>query len=672
MKNFVICEKPMAGRDIAKFLSQKYNLPQSVDKNLSGFIRLGDEYVVGWCRGHLLALGQPDYYNSEWKQWNKDDLPMIPNKFDLIIPKTKDKSGQFVEDKGLADLLKSINTCFKQASNIINAGDCGREGQVIVDEVLEYFNLLDSKPVERLWVNGLNEDELEKGFNNLKPNSNWRGMYKAGQVRAQTDWLFGMNLSRAITINFKESGINTIFSAGRVQTPVIKMIYDRDMAIKNFKEKEFYSLNTKLSSDNGSVIFNLSKDNEFPSDVLDEEDRIVEKKYIEFLQNEVQSAGSAKVDEVSTKKKEISQKKLFSLSTLQQEANAAFKISASTTLEIVQSLYEKAKMVSYPRTSSNYLPKSQFKEVPDRLKILSKNKDFGGLINQLNGNYYFSKAWDDSKVSDHHAIIPIDFKISTYNGLSDIEKKVYDMITYRYLSHFFNPKTEEETVASVKIADKLFTTSTKRTLDLGWGVVYKENTSNESCSIKKGDVLTISEVTIENKKTTPPAKFNEGTIIGAMTNIAKYLPTENLTEEETKTYKNIFSKTEGIGTEATRATIIDNLKQKDFISSKNNILDITNKGVELIENLEKINMGIIASPITTAKYELLLSEIEKGDLAESEFMREFLDTLNNWVNKIKLNSFTVTKNIKINNSQAKKTNSSGSGNSTKKQVKKGQ
>ena len=646
MKKFVICEKSSAGRDVAAFLSQKFGLNSVADKNLSNFIRLGDEYVVGWCRGHLLALVEASEYNPAWKSWNKDDLPLVPDKFKLEPSKSKTLvNGRYEtkEDKGILDLLKSIKTCFTQADVIINAGDCGREGQVIVDEVLEYYGFLNSnKKIERLWFNGLNYAELDKAFNNLMSNKEKLGMYRAGVVRSKTDWLFGINLTRAISINFKENGINDLFSAGRVQTPVITMLYERDKAIKNFKEKDFYGLSVILSNGKESITGEIVKNDKIQDKYLDEEERIIDKKYIDDIRDEVLNIGNGTIKSVSKKPKEVFHPKLFSLSTLQQECNSSYKISASQTLEIAQKLYEKAKMISYPRTSSNYLPKSQFAEIGDRLKTLSQHGDYKKSIDLLNGNYFTSKGWDDSRVTDHHAIIPIDFKTNTYNQLSDLEKKVFDLITKRYLCHLFPMKKEMEIKAITQVGEYEFSSNSKYVIESGWTVVYDKEVGGSEIKMQEGESVKVENANVSSKKTTPPSKFTEGTLIGAMTNISKYLPTDNLTDTELTTFKNILNKSEGIGTEATRAPLIEMLKDRNFMTLKNNSIDIANKGIELIENLQKINMNVICSPITTAKYELMLREIENGELSEQEFMSDFLTSLNSWINIVKLSKFSTT------------------------------
>lgn len=658
MKTFIICEKASAGREIAAFLGKKYNLSATVDKKISNFIHLGNEFTIGWCRGHLLALIEAGDYNSDWKMWKKDDLPIIPENFRLEPAKIKkmvNGRNQISNDNGILELLSSIKLCCSEAKNIINAGDCGREGQVIVDEVLEYYGILNSgKQIKRLWVDGLNDAELEKGFNNLLENSDKLGVYRAGVVRSKTDWLFGINLTRAISINFKENlGINEMFSAGRVQTPVITILYNRDLQLKNFKEKDFYSLSVVLSNGKESVTGELIKNDQIPDIVLDEEDRIIDKTFIESLQKKVENAKNGKVTSVTKKEKNVNHPKLFSLSLLQQECNSLFKISASQTLEIAQKLYEKSKMISYPRTSSNHLPTSQFEEVSKKLNVLSSNNEYKKIIDLLKGEYFKSNAWDNSKLSDHHAIIPIDFKINSYNQLSDIEKRVFDLISKRYICHLFPPKKEMEIKAITEVEVKNlsnielyeFSSTAKYVINPGWTVAFDKDMGGSDIKIEKGETVKIEKANVNYKKTTPPSKFTEGTLIAAMTNISKFLPTTNLTNEELITFKNILNKSEGIGTEATRAPLIENLKNRNFISLKNNLLDITDKGIELIENLLKINMDEICSPIITAKYELMLNEIQANNLSEDQFMSDFLKTLDSWINKLKLNKFVNNHNF---------------------------
>lgn len=659
-KTFVICEKPSAGRDMASFLSKKYSLKATSNKSMAGFIDLGDEYTVGWCRGHLLSTVEPEEYDPNWKFWDDKHLPMIPVEFKVEPVTKKEKvNGKWVKtkDADILEKLKAIKACCSDADVIINAGDAGREGQVIVDEVLKYYNFLDSKTVKRFWANDNSEDGFEVAWKNMYENKNKLGTFIAGLVRAEIDWLFGLNLTRAISNNFKRAEVTKEqFSAGRVQTPVIFLLYQRDKQIKDFKEKDFYSLSASFTSENETFVGDLIK-NEYllKNDIFDEEERIIDKKFLEDVKQKVLDTKNGSIKSFSKKKKVSEHPKLYSLSQLQQEANKLLKISASQTLEIAQSLYEKAKMISYPRTSSCYLPVAQFNEIQKRVDSLSKSDTYKKLIDLTNGKYYKSKCWDDSKIGDHHAMIPIDFKANVYAGLSELEKKIYDMIVNRYICHLLPPKIEDETTILVKVDEYEFSSKYLKLIDSGWEKVYSINKTNQEdskqkeISLKQGDSAVVVEANVMSKKTTPPSYFTEGTLIGAMTNISRFLPTENLTEEEIKSAKLILNKSEGLGTEATRAPLIDKLKAVSFMEVKNNNIVITNKGIDLIENLLKIGMGVICSPIVTARYEIMLKEIEDGKLTKDQFMKDFIVSLNEWVNLLKNNQFSSSGNYQSNN-----------------------
>lgn len=653
MTTLIIAEKSSAGRDIANFLSKEHNLKLEDKKT---HINLENKYVVAWASGHLLEYQDPHEYDENYAVWKMEDLPIIPQKFILRPVMKKQKEGHKIiisKDDRIEKLLNNLKKLISQAEIIINAGDAGREGQVIIDEILSYFNVRKNKVVKRMWIDGLNDAEIKKSMSRLFDNNEKEGLYLAGLMRSETDWLLGINLSRGVTLKFKEKKVNSSFSVGRVQTTVLKLIYDRYNDINNFVPKEYYDLNTQFINQNGNnVTANLVIDKDKMKNYIDEEDRIIDKKYIHEIKEELEKPiNFAKVTEIKTVNKNENHPKMYSLSTLQQECNKELKIGVSQTLAIAQLLYE-AKLITYPRTSSNHLPESQYAEAIPKLKML---KNFNEVKNIIPEEIYKSSVWDDSKLSDHHAIIPLEYNEKAYNSLSDEAKSIFKMIVKRYICHFYPPKKIIETLIEIDCKGYKFKKTEQDVISKGWSIVYdqKEKTESTVTKFKQNEELTINKnndkflINIETKMTTPPKYFTEGTLINAMTNISKYLPEANLTDKEKAMYKQILSTSQGIGTEATRAPMIENLKMREliYIRPKSQNIDITEKGIDLISNLIEIGLSEICSPIITAQYENLLSKVEKKEMSVDDYKKQFIESLNSSIKILKSKDFTVSKGL---------------------------
>lgn len=646
MKKLVIAEKAGMGKDIASYLAKEYK----VKKEDKGTHIIVGEYVVAWARGHLLEQKEAHEYDEKYKVWSFNDLPIIPEPFELrpVLAKTMvNGKWETKPDAGAEKLLKSIKSLLSTCEIIINAGDAAREGQVIVDELLAFFK--NKKPVYRLWLNGLTETEIKKAFNNLSDNKEKTGLYRAGVLRAQSDWLVGINLSRAVSIKFKEKGLNLTFSVGRVQTPVIKLLYDKHKEINEFKSKNFYDINAKFIDLTGNEIeANLIIDNQLMKDYLDDEGRIIDEKYAKSVKEDLATpVNKANIQSIKNTAKTENQGLMYSLSTLQQECSRLLKITVAKTLEYAQMLYE-AKLTTYPRTSCNYLPESLFAESTQTLKML---KGFNKVANIIPTQLYKTSVWNDSKLSDHHAIIPLEWNESVYNSLPEECKQIYELIVRRYISHFYPPKTYNESTMTITCKSYSFKTTVKSTKDAGWTVVYNTRENNQNFDqFKQGTELNIKRengeflINLLSKKTTPPKYFDESALIGAMKNISKYLDTSKLNEKELAVYKQILNSTQGLGEESTRAPLIEKLKKINlmYVIPKTQSIDISEKGIELIQNLLDMGLEDVCSPAITAQLDQMLSKIETNELSESEYKTNFQNALKNNLKTIDKANFKVS------------------------------
>lgn len=649
MKKLVIAEKSSAGNDIATFLAGEHKVKK---ENKGSYIIVGD-YVVAWARGHLLEQKEAHEYDEKYKFWNFQDLPIIPQPFELrpVMSKTMVKGKwESKPDAGADKLLRGIKSLLSTCEIVINAGDAGREGQVIVDELLTYFK--NKKPVYRLWLNGLNNSEMKKGFNNLYDNKEKSGLYRAGVLRAQTDWLVGINFSRAISIKFKEMGLYQTFSVGRVQTPVLKLLYDKNKEINEFKSKDFYDINARFINLHGNEVdANLIIDHKTMGDYIDDEGRIVDAKYAKSIKDDLMtSPNKANIQSIKNVSKTENQGLMYSLSTLQQECNRTLKISVAKTLEYAQMLYE-AKLTTYPRTSSNHLPESMYAESPQTLKML---KGFDKVADVIPTKLYKTTVWNDAKLSDHHAIIPLEWNQSVYNSLPDEAKKIYELIVRRYISHFYPPKSFIESTMIIGCKSYNFKTTVKSTKDAGWTVVYgtKENNQNFD-DFTEGAELNIKRennefvINLLSKKTTPPKYFDGAALIGAMKNISKYLDRSKLSDKELEVYKQILNSSQGLGEESTRSAIIDKLIKINlmyFIPKTQNI-DISEKGIELIKNLLNMGLDDVCSPAITAQLDQMLTKIETNELSENDYNATFNNTLKNNLQIINKANFKVSEKL---------------------------
>ena len=594
-KSLVLAEKPSVGRDIAKIIKCNQN---------KGAYFESDKYIVTWALGHLVGLQDPEDYDNKYKTWSMETLPMLPNQMKLTVLKKTSK--QFYEVK------KLLNR--NDVDEIIIATDAGREGELVARWAIEKAGA-SKKRIKRLWISSQTNKAVLDGFKNLKDGKEYYNLYKAAVCRAEADWIVGLNVTRALTCKY-----NAQLSAGRVQSPTLAMIVNREEEIKNFKPEDYFNIQGKAKgftlnwvSDKGSS--NINKE--------DIADSIINKIKGEDL----------KIEEVNKSNKKVYSKPLYDLTELQRDANKIWGYSAKETLNLMQRLYENHKVLTYPRTDSRYVTTDIVGTLKDRLRAVA----FGEyriyadelLKTDIKGNKSFV---DNSKVSDHHAIIPTEEKGSLAN-LSTQERHIYDLVVKRFLSVMLPPYVYEQTTIKGKIKGETFIAKGNRTIDKGFKKLYEkinideEEVSQELPVINVGDIIKGVTFNKIKKQTTPPGRFNEGTLLSAMENPHKYI---NVGSDAAKT----LGETGGLGTVATRADIIEKLFNSFVIEKKGKEIVPTSKGYQLMELVPED----LKSPLLTAKWEKDLDNISKGKTNPNNFVEDMRKYAAKLVNDVKVGS----------------------------------
>ena len=587
MKHLVIAEKPSVGRDIARVLH--------CNKKTNTYIE-GKDYIVTWALGHLVTLADPEQYDEQYKTWNMDTLPMLPEHWKLVV--IKQTGRQFHAVKEL--IFR------KDVSDIIIATDAGREGELVARWILDKAG--NQKPLKRLWISSVTDKAIREGFQNLRPGKSYEPLYRAAVARAQSDWVVGINATRALTCKY-----NAQLSCGRVQTPTLAMIAAREEEIRTFKPVPYYGLKAAV----GGLTCTWT-------DARSGSSRSFDKDRIQAIKQA--SAPSLLVTDVRKKLKKTFAPALYDLTALQREANQKFGFSAKQTLNIMQRLYENHKVLTYPRTDSRYLTTDIVPTLKERLKACAVgpySKIAGRLsMQKLQANKSFV---NDSKVSDHHAIIPTE-QFVQLDHMSNEERKIYDLVVRRFLA-VLSPACEyEETSISGTIGEERFSAKGNFIKSAGWREVYEsgytngededeEQTTFSQISlpdVQKGETLPVTALTITEGKTKPPACFTEGTLIAAMENPVKYL------KHKDKDVVKTLGETGGLGTVATRADIIEKLFNSFLMEKKGNEIHITSKGKQLLSLVP----SDLKSPELTASWEMRLQAIAKGKESDKAFMKE--------------------------------------------------
>lgn len=594
MKTLVIAEKPDMGRTIAAVIEPRA-------KNNRSYLE-GEHYIITWAIGHLLGLAEPDAYDTKYKRWNIADLPIIPDQFKIVPnPRTKDQ-------------LKMIGELAKRASSIVNACDAGREGQYIFALIQQQLKL--RQPVKRLWISDLTAESIKRGFDGLKDASEFENLTHAARARSEADWLIGMNASRAFTTRH-----NALLSVGRVQTPVLALIYDREMEIEAFQSQTFYEVAAWFRQE-GVEYRGLRQG-----------DKLTDAEAAEAIASSVKGK-TGHITKYEAKQTKEYPYRLYDLTLLQREANAKYGYGAKKTLDIAQALYEKHKVISYPRTNSNYVTEQNIEGMHKTLNLL-KNGPYSELAIGAKPELVHKNnkgVCNPSKVEDHHAILPT---LKRPGTLSKDEQNIYDLIVRRFLSHFYPPAEYKQHTVLTEVEQHQFKTSVKELLSLGWKVVLpstdqeqngsgkkktKKNNNEEeeseewtdkSFSVQPELPVQCSKSEFKEKATQPPKSYTEGTLLKAMESAGKQIENEELRDA---------MKDSGLGTPATRAATIERLKNVGYITMQGKKMQLTLKGRTAIELIRRAGVDLLTSPEMTGQWERRLYQISKGEAGQDKFM----------------------------------------------------
>ena len=599
-----IAEKPNMAAEIAK------NLPGPYKKGM-GYIETGGG-IVTWAVGHLLEQARPEDYDEKYAKWVYADLPMIPQNWQLKVTPSKSKQVSVIRD------------LLKKCSDVVNAGDPGREGQLIVDEVLDF--LKNKKPVWRLILNSLDAPTVKKALSNLQPNTNFSDLYQAALGRQRADWLVGMNLTRAYTLLGRQSGYDGVLSVGRVQTPTLAIVVRREEEIKNFIPQRYFTLHCTIGSTPSFVAKYIApkeytrSDNPAPRPAwLDEVFRVSDESQAKKIVADVLANPSAKVVVYNNVPAKEKQPLPFKLSNVQSRMNSKMGVGVDDVLAACQSLYEKG-YASYPRTDCNYLPPAQLPEAPNILNTIAKALPaLSGLVQQADASIV-SPAWDEKKLGEHHAIIPT-ASIPNMSELSALEKEIYEAISKRYLAQFFPECEVDKATIELDAGGHLWGAKGRVIRVAGWRAVYQsdpedededegDEDSGELPKLTVGDTHPAKDPKYTEKFTTPPPRYTQGTLLNAMEHVHKLVsdPAE----------KKMLKSVEGIGRAATRANIISTLIKRGLLELNKKTIFPSDNATMLVNVVNKH----LTDPGLTARWEQALDAVAVGKLTLQAFQQK--------------------------------------------------
>ena len=597
-----LCEKPSQARDIGHVLGATLKR--------EGFLE-GHGVRVTWCIGHLLEMISPDSYKPEWKSWSLETLPILPNPWKLAVR------------RGASQQFKNIHTLLRRTSKVVLATDADREGETIGREVLLQCGY--RGPIARLWLSALDETSIRKALNGLLPGEKTEPLYQAGLGRARADWLVGMNLSRAYTLLGRKRGYDGVLTVGRVQTPTLKLVVDRDLSIENFHPVTYFEVWVHLLVKQGGFQAKW-----IPNEAwADAEGRCLNLEKAKEVVSCVQDQTGI-IDTAETKRIQEPPPLPLDLSTLQQEASRRWGMSAKKTLDTAQALYEIHKAITYPRSDCRYLPVSQFSESSAVLQALLRvDPSLAPLVHAANPTVR-SRAWDDRKITAHHAIIPT-HATPSLASISLDALRLYDCVRRHYLVQFFPAFEYDRSVIDAKICQEIFRAVGRVEKVVGWKQVLrdheKERTKEDAPGEKEqtlpwvnpGDSLKVEQAKIEEKKTKPPQRYTEGTLIQAMKHVGKGVENPRL--------RQILRETSGIGTEATRASIIENLLKRKLLGMEGKKNLVSSSAARMLVDILPHS---VTDPATTAVWEQALEDIAKGRGTLADFEEKAVT----WVSRL--------------------------------------
>lgn len=599
MKAIVLAEKPSVARDYARVLN--------CHKKANGYFE-GPNHIVTWALGHLVTLAEPHHYDPKYKEWRIEDLPMMPEKMKLkVIGKT---SPQF---RTITNLMKR-----NDVGEFIIATDAGREGELVARWIMK-LGAWRNKPFKRLWISSQTDAAIKDGFKNLKPGNNYNNLFQAAVCRAEADWLIGLNVTRALTCKF-----NAQLTAGRVQTPTLAMIINRENEIKNFKPKDFWMIEADFGDYKGTW---RTKDgnNKFY-------DRAKAEEMIKKLNGHF-----GIIMNVNVESKADPPPLAYDLTELQRDANNRYNFSAKKTLSITQSLYESHKLVTYPRTDSRHITSDMVGTIPQRLKAMAVGP-YSAMAQKLLKEPLNpgKRLVDDKKVSDHHAIIPTEQSLKIAD-LTEDERKIYDLIARRFITVLSPPFRYEQTTIVTVVSGERFYTKGRVVKDLGWKKISqpfeekdeqdKELGGQSLKHLQKGAKKNVKKLNLIQDKTTPPARYTEATLLSAMESPGKFIDDASLRES---------IKQGGLGTPATRADIIEKLVGNYYVERQGRSMVPTSTGFQLIELVPEA----LRSPELTAQWEMRLSNIAQGNEKTWDFMKGIRESAQALVDSVKVDTST--------------------------------
>lgn len=581
-KTLVLAEKPSVGRELARVLK--------CSRKSDGCL-IGDKYIVTWALGHLVTLADPEAYGDEYKTWSLETLPMLPGKMKLEVIKQTSKQYSIVKRQ-----LRS-----SEVSSVIIATDAGREGELVARWIIEKSGV--KKPIKRLWISSQTDKAIKEGFQKLRDGKEYYNLYMAAQARAEADWLVGLNVTRALTCKF-----NAQLSAGRVQTPTLALLVQRENEIKKFVPKEYYTIEADIgklfvswrSKDGGLSTFDREK--------------------AERISKEIKGK-PFKLTSLRSSDKQTYAPMLYDLTELQRDANKLYGYSPKQTLNIMQKLYEQHKALTYPRTDSRYLTDDIVPTLNERLRAVTIGDTKAAAEDILRRKLKINKSCiNNSKVSDHHAIIPTEQKVPMIS-LSTEEKRIYNLVVKRFLACFMGPYKYKQIKAEFECESEKFTAGGKEEVSLGWKAVYSSDYSFDDedtadaqerkqilPKMKYSDEFICKNTFVKSGKTKPPARYTEATLLSAMENPSRFVNDKNMKEYLGG----------GLGTPATRADIIEKLYSSFYIEKQGNSMVPTSKGVQLIDLVPPD----LKEPLLTAKWEQELEKISKGKTQKQKFIAE--------------------------------------------------
>lgn len=596
-----VAEKPSLARAIADALPG----PQTKRR---GFIECGSEDVVAWCAGHILELAEPEQYAAEYKTWRVEHLPIVPAQWRLTPT--------------APELLGTIRSLLPRASRVVHAGDPDREGQLLIDEVLEFLGYCG--PVDRLLISDLNLPAVRRALAELQSNARYRGLYEAALARQRADWLYGMNLTRLYTLLGRAGGYDGVLSVGRVQTPLLGLIVRRDLEIERFQPRVYYTVRAEVHCSGGGFTATWQPPADLEAGLLDDSKRLINREHAERVQRRATSQ-PATIASCSRVGKAEAPPLPYALADLQIDAGKRLGLGPKEVLDATQALYESHQLVTYPRSDCSYLPEGQHDLATTVLAAVATNLPLLVPAIAKADRSCRSRAWNDKKVTAHHAIIPTAVAKPDAH-LTAAERGIYELVARRYVAQFYPPHEFDEAKIEVLVADELFRAVGRQTIAEGWRVLGTEPALDDRAEDREGDTRALplvrqgesvhcGDVTIVDKRTTPPKRFTESTLIQAMTGIARFVDDPKI--------RQLLRETDGIGTPATQAKIIDTLFERRFIEKQGRHVVSTPVARALI----RILPATATRPDMTALWEVAMRRIAEGGMSLDLFLGGVIEQL---------------------------------------------